>query len=281
MKNNINNYNWIEIQKEHINGLTLSAITKKYKMSRTLLKNAINNNLLKKYDIKHKFTDDEKLLMSIKRKKYLKLHPELHPWKNKHKFKSIPCEKLKELLNNNNISYVEEYQPLKNRFFSIDIAFPDKKIGLEINGNQHYNSDGTLKEYYQNRHNLIESDGWKIYEIHYSLIYKYEFIDLIINKLKTDYDLTNIDYSFYVKIKKNKKYSNRKEYFKDKQQKYDKEQEQYIEFVIKSDIDFSKFGWVGKVAIIINQKSQKVNQWMKKYMSDFYNQNCFKRNKQI
>ena len=24
------------------------------------------------------------------------------------------------------------------RFFSIDIAFPDEKIGIEVNGNQHY-----------------------------------------------------------------------------------------------------------------------------------------------
>ena len=49
---------------------------------------------------------------------------------------------------------------------NIDIAFPDIKLGIEINGNQHYNSDGTLKDYYQERHNLIEEAGWKLLEVH-------------------------------------------------------------------------------------------------------------------
>jgi len=47
--------------------------------------------------------------------------------------------------------------------------------------------------------------------------------------------------------------------------------------IINSDIDFSKFGWVNNVANIIKQKPQKVKVWMKKYMLDFYNKNCFKR----
>ena len=49
-----------------------------------------------------------------------------------------------------------------------------------------------------------------------------------------------------------------------------------VEKVKLSNIDFSKFGWVGKVAIVINKHSQKVNGWMKKYMPDIY-ENAFKR----
>ena len=48
--------------------------------------------------------------------------------------------------------------------------------------------------------------------------------------------------------------------------------------LISSDIDFTKFGWVGKAAIIINIAPQKVNGWMKRNMLDFYETNCFKRN---
>ena len=85
--------------------------------------------------------------------------------------------------------------------YSIDIAFPDKKIGIEINGNQHYNRDGTLKEYYLKRHNDICNRGWLLYECHYSLVYKQQFIESLITELKSTFYLGLIDYSFYIKEK--------------------------------------------------------------------------------
>lgn len=114
------------------------------------------------------------------RKKFLLENPEKHPWRKNTKFTSEPCEYLKKLLKENNITFEEEYQPLlPDRFFSIDIAFPDKKIGIEINGNQHYNKNKTLKPYYQNRHNLIEKAGWQLLEIPYKEVYN----DNLINKI--------------------------------------------------------------------------------------------------
>jgi hypothetical protein len=50
-----------------------------------------------------------------------------------------------------------------------------------------------------------------------------------------------------------------------------------IEKITNSEIDFTKFGWVGKVAELINRKPQKVNYLMKKYMNEFYETKCFKR----
>jgi hypothetical protein len=142
-------------------------------------------------------------LKSQARRMYLRNNPEKHPWKSSKKFTSVPCEILKNILIDNNISYVPEFQPLfPERFFSIDIAFPDKKVGIEINGNQHYNSDGTLKDYYQNRRNLILSHGWSLYEYHYSLMYDEHFIKLLIEKIKSDYNLSKVDYSYYIKTKK-------------------------------------------------------------------------------
>lgn len=47
--------------------------------------------------------------------------------------------------------------------------------------------------------------------------------------------------------------------------------------ILNSGIDFSKFGWVLKVSKIINVKSQKVNNWMKKNMFEFYRDKCFKK----
>jgi hypothetical protein len=58
---------------------------------------------------------------------------------------------------------------------------------------------------------------------------------------------------------------------------YDAEQQKYVELVKTSGIDFSTFGWVTQVSKIVNQKPQKVNAWMKRFMPDFYKEHCFKR----
>lgn len=54
------------------------------------------------------------------------------------------------------------------------------------------------------------------------------------------------------------------------------DQEKYIDLILKSEIDFSKLGWVTKVSKIINQPHQKVGTWMMKMMPDFYKK-CYKR----
>ena len=120
--------------------------------------------------------------ISKKLKEFFKNNPDKHPWKNNVKFKSVPCEFLKEKLKQKNIPFQAEFQPLQERFFSIDIAFPKIKCGIEVNGNQHYNKDGSLKEYYQNRHRLITDEGWTLIQLHYKLCYNDKYIDEILYK---------------------------------------------------------------------------------------------------
>lgn len=86
-------------------------------------------------------------------------------WKRNDKFKSVPCEKLKENLRAAGLAFEEEHYPLADRGFSIDIAFPKIKLGIEVNGNQHYSSRWVLKPYYQQRHDLIVAAGWTLLEI--------------------------------------------------------------------------------------------------------------------
>lgn len=151
----------------------------------------------KSYNSKQKkHTSETKKIISDKRKKFLLSNPDKHPWKQKNKKLSTPCELFKKKLKKQNISFVEEYTPLDDRFYSIDISFPDIKIGIEINGNQHYNSDKTLKTYYQDRKNNIEKEGWKLYDVHYSKVYDDYFCGLIISNLNTKYNLDNIDLDF-------------------------------------------------------------------------------------
>lgn len=220
-------------------------------------------------------TDEYRLKVSEKRKKYLKENPEKHPWKNESKRISKPCEKVKEYLNLKNINYVEEWQPIENRFFSIDIAFPDIKLGIEVNGNQHYNSDGTLKEYYQKRHDLIEKEGWKLIELHYSLCFDFNLIEKILDIKEQP------DYTEYFRIKSEKEFIKKSKIRNPRGQtikeKTDLKWEEYKSIIINSDIDFSKFGWVTKVSKILKISPQKVNEWMKRYLPDFYEDRCFKR----
>lgn len=148
---------------------------------------------------RRKHSDDSKLLISKKRKEWLKNNIDKHPWKRNNKFKSVPCEKLKSIFIENGILFEEELQPLNDRYFSIDIALIDKGIGIEINGNQHYNDDGKLKKYYKERKELIEEKGWKLYDIHYSKVYDDKFVsDLILMISGID---INIDLEYTKKVK--------------------------------------------------------------------------------
>ena len=51
--------------------------------------------------------------------------------------------------------------------------------------------------------------------------------------------------------------------------------------ILSYDIDFSKFGWVEKVANLENISHTSVRRFMKKHMKDFYYNNCYIRKNQF
>jgi very-short-patch-repair endonuclease len=269
-------YNWGAIQKDFDDGLTLSKILRKYGISRTVFNRGrkIGLFITTRNPLSHKHSSETKNKISKKRIEYLKKDVKNHNWSKYHK-KSIPCSLFKEKLLENGINFIEEYRPLDKNFYKIDIAFPDKKIGIEINGNQHYNLDHkTLKPYYQKRKNIIESTGWKLFDFHYTISFKKEKLDEIVAYLIAN-KIGNLSY-FEDDWKVSKKFKNKKRLKRlasDKINKIDN----IKKLLLESDIDFSKFGWVGKAAKIINCSPQHVNRWMKKNMLDFYNKNCFRR----
>jgi hypothetical protein len=138
--------------------------TSDYRMS-----NYVKNKIPKEKK-KRQHSEETKLMMSKAKIEFFKNNPDKHPWKKHTKFKSVPCENFKDFLRKNNIDFVEEFSPSDTRNFSIDIAFPTLKIGIEVNGNQHYKNN-KLTEYYQQRHEHITGLGWKLYELHYSLFF--------------------------------------------------------------------------------------------------------------
>lgn len=127
---------------------------------------------------------DTKRKLSLLRKQYLAENPDKHPWRSSSKFKSVPCETFKSMLRKHGCQFEEEFKPLKDRNFSIDVMFPNLNIGFEINGNQHYDDHTKciLNEYYQTRHELIESTGIKLIEIHYANVYHAGFVEKLIRE---------------------------------------------------------------------------------------------------
>jgi transposase len=177
-------------------------LSKIFNVHRDTIKKILQKNNIIPHKSDHKHTDETKQKLSDIRKKFLKENPDKHPWRSNNKFKSIPCEKIKEWLKSKNIQFIEEYSvPNISNNFSIDIAFPDKLIGIEINGNQHYNTDGTLKEYYQKRHDIIKSYGWNLIELHYSIAFHINDFELIIKQLLNSETKLTFDYNNYIRPK--------------------------------------------------------------------------------
>lgn len=146
---------------------------------RRISKNRAKNQKGKKH------TKETKQILAQKRKKYLAEHPE-HRWhQNSKHHTSWLCETVKQQLKDMGIIFIEEYMPLREqgRYFAIDIAFPNFKAAFEINGRQHYDADGSLLPYFQNRHDLIESVGWKVHEIKYDKNYM-NIVEYIIKELE-------------------------------------------------------------------------------------------------
>lgn len=291
-KINLNIIDWNLVQKKHDEGIFWNNLPQMFKISRTALERALKEGYLKKTLYKKIMSDEEKKKISVARIKFLKENPDKHPWKRNSKFKSIPCELFKTKLIENKILFIEEFQPSNDKFYSIDVAFPNKKIGIEINGNQHYNNDGTLKEYYINRNEYLNKIGWNIIDIHYSLVYNDKLINNFILTIKCngmnidEFKQYTSDYFIQKTYSKNNKNRNniylkrKREILKKEKNKIKLEKLEEIKVnLLSSNINFSKFGWVIKASKIINCNSSKVNSWMKKNMFDFYNENCFKKQK--
>ena len=131
----------IELLKEMANsGKTVKEIENHFNVSNDLIRKYIKlYDLPMNKPIPRKWSDGEKIILSEIRKKWMIDNPDKHPWRNKNKFVSEPCEKVKEFLKELKVNFIEEYNPsIDDRSFSIDIAMPDKMIALEINGNQPY-----------------------------------------------------------------------------------------------------------------------------------------------
>lgn len=184
---------WAQIQQFYDEGNTWGQTLINFKgigINEYILVLAVKNNLFKTNKKGngrkgHPQSQDAKQKIREARIKYLANHPETSSWRNVQGKESGVEKAAKDFLRNHNINFTEEFQPLlhKKRYFCIDIVFLDKKIGWEINGGQHYDTNGNLKPYYQERHSLIEAEGWKLIEIPYYEVFNQSKLEEHLNNL--------------------------------------------------------------------------------------------------
>lgn len=221
-------------------------------------------------------SEETKLKLRNARLNWMKNNPEKTAWRTK--TMSYPEKIFNNYIIENNLN--NKYLIIRELSvfpYFVDFAFINEKIAVEIDGSQHLLPNVIEKDIKKDK--LLNELGWKVIRVSAkSLITDFNntIID-IFNTIETMYKYSeNIKIGIFNDIELKQKLKKEKLELKLKQKNIINNN--YINLILNSDIDFSKFGWVNKVAILINKKPQKVNQWMKKYMLEFYNNNCFKRN---
>ena len=246
-------------------------------------------------DGKRLWNEEERRRLSEKRKDFLKEHPDEHPWKNNDKFKSQPCEDLKNYLREKGYSFEEEVCVVPDRNYAVDICFKDFMLIIEINGNQHYDLEKQcLLPYYQERHNEIESLGWTVLEIPYNQSYKKEFREGLCRQLDAKLSSKQLLCGFESRqpyIASLKGASERKLKRKEAQLKQREllmkdhpvdslgrlltkvptfsEWENRKDTILNCGVDLTVFGWVGKVINKTGLSKRIIEETLKKFPKDF------------
>lgn len=107
-------------------------------------------------------SEETKKKISESRKEYLRNNPDKVPYKLNHSSKeSYPENYFSELFIKENIK-VERYYCIG--LYELDFCLLDKKIDIEIDGEQHY-VDDRIKKGDENRNKYLENLGWTIIRI--------------------------------------------------------------------------------------------------------------------
>ena len=179
---------------------------------------------------------------------------------------SYPEIWFEKVIENENLDKNYEYN---KQFFQykIDFAWVDKKLAFEIDGEQHnlperiesdIKKDAKLKEF-----------GWKVLRLKWSYIYNNtkEFIKIIKDFLNETGNINVPNWKSKTEIKnENREQKNKIIYKKWLDRK---------ELILKSGVDFSKYGWKTKVEKITNLTRREIENTIKHFKEDF--KNCFKR----
>jgi very-short-patch-repair endonuclease len=161
--------------------------------------------------------------------------------------------------------------------YFIDFAFLSSRIAVELDGMQHFrnkkNQDRDIK-----KQKYLESIGWKIFRIRFDELSetKIEECLYILSNPITFKPKSLEPKLFKLSSYRKKNVQNREQYYAAFREKFLSGEKDNIEKVKNSNIDFTMFGWVGKVAKLLGKHPQKVNGWIKKCCPDII-EKSFKR----
>lgn len=203
---------------------------------------------------------------------------------------SNAAEHFKKVLRSNGIDFVEEYMPYwKEKGYRLDIAFPDEKIGIEINGTQHYEKDGTLNKNTLEKQKFFEDRGWKILQIYYTdaLKEKPMCLNEILKLPIRDKQYIKEDFDIRKRIRDEKEEERNRKIIERNERKIEEEnrrKEIIRDLIYNSGIDFSKRGWSTESLRYLSSKENlytkhpHIFQDIRKFFPEFLkSENVFKR----
>lgn len=201
-KNKLGDINWNEVQQYYNNNNMWDDVIKKFNINNRILCKAVKNNLFKTRSKSEsmkiinninpkKLSDETKKKISESRKKYLQENPDKVPYLLNHysKGSSYP-EKYFDNILKDKLEY-EKY--LQVGIYHIDFAIINKKIAIEVDGEQHY-LDKKIVESDKRKNEYLNEAGWDIIRIRWSDYKKLtseEKNDYIINLLNYINKLSN------------------------------------------------------------------------------------------
>lgn len=181
-----NKYDWNEIQKYYDDNHTWEDIKNNFGCCNSSIQKAIKRGDLylrnkslaiklahKKYPESFRHTKETKEKISRSRKKYLEDNPEMVPYLLNHYSKgpSYPERYFKEVFEKENI-LLEQYKQIK--YYQLDFYNDEKKIAIEIDGDQHY-TDERIKESDKRKDKYLENEGWYVFRIKWSSYQKLSY----------------------------------------------------------------------------------------------------------
>lgn len=210
-----------------------------------------------------KMTDDVKKKISSSRKEYLKNNKDKHNWSIYRGHETLPEKKFREFLKS--VPNIKVYQYYKSsdwdRFYEMDFAIIENKICFEINGNQHYDSNGDLSEYFQERHDYFVNKGWKIFEIHYSKCFNEDFL----NSIRQFLIGQSSEFNIVSEIKNFKLIRNQKKV------RISIEEKSKIFYDILKKYDIKSFNDLPNIAKSENTTTERIKRCIKKNNNALYN----------
>ena len=209
-----------------------------------------------------------------------------HGWANVKQNKngmSYPELWFESVIKNEQLDLNYEYN-LQFFKYKLDFAWPEKRLCIEIDGNQHNFEDRKISDLEKDK--LLNEHGWKVLRLKWGYIQKnkIECINLIKNFLNNN--IGNIEIPLY-KTKEELLVEKQKENeingtLKDSLGRFNHNKlskEQLLERknkILNSGIDLTKYGWVTKVSKITNLTTREIN-FTVNYFNDLKNKVFYRK----